>query len=60
MLEKDIRGYERQFYIQRLVAAMLAVAENAGLSVNQVLADRQANLFERSAGYTPPTRCRIS
>ena len=30
MLEKDIRGYERQFYIQRLVAAMLAVAENAG------------------------------
>ena len=25
---------------------MLAVAENAGLSVNQVLADRQANLFE--------------
>ena len=46
MLEKDIRGYERQFYIQRLVAAMLAVAENAGLSVNQVLADRQANLFE--------------
>ena len=37
MLEKDIRGYERQFYIQRLVAAMLAVAENAGLSVNQVL-----------------------
>lgn len=46
MLEKNIRGYERQFYIQRLVAAMLAVAENAGLSVNQVLADRQANLFE--------------
>jgi len=45
MLEKNIRGYERQFYIQRLVAAMLAVAENAGLSVNQVLADRQANLF---------------
>ena len=40
MLEKNIRGYERQFYIQRLVAAMLAVAENAGLSVNQVLADR--------------------
>ena len=27
-------------------AALLAVAENAGLSVNQVLADRQANLFE--------------
>ena len=26
--------------------ALLAVAENAGLSVNQVLADRQANLFE--------------
>ena len=46
MLEKNIRGYERQFYIQRLVAAMLAVAENAGLSVYQVLADRQANLFE--------------
>lgn len=46
MLEKNIRGYEWQFYIQRLVAAMLAVAENAGLSVNQVLADRQANLFE--------------
>ena len=46
MLEKNIRGYERQFYIQRLMAAMLAVAENAGLSVNQVLADRQANLFE--------------
>ena len=46
MLEKNIRGYERQLYIQRLVAAMLAVAENAGLSVNQVLADRQANLFE--------------
>ena len=42
----DKTGLMRQFYIQRLVAAMLAVAENAGLSVNQVLADRQANLFE--------------
>ena len=51
MLEKNIRGYERQFYIQRLVAAMLAVAENAGLSVNQVLADRQANLFETTQEF---------
>ena len=40
------RPFHKLHHIQRLVAAMLAVAENAGLSVNQVLADRQANLFE--------------
>ena len=44
--EKQIRGYERQFYIQRLVAAILSVAENAGLSVNQVLSEREIGLFE--------------
>ena len=41
-----MRGYERQFYVQRLVSALLTVAETAGLSVNKLLADRPNNLFD--------------
>ena len=48
MLKKNIRGYERQFYIQRLVAAMLVVAERrafgqsgAGRPVQPVGDDQQ-------------------
>ena len=44
--EKGIRGYERQFYLQRLVSAILSVAENAGLSVNKVLKERPIGLFD--------------
>lgn len=46
MEEKGVRGYARQFYLQRLVSAMLLVAEKAGLSVNQVFAGRQDGLFD--------------
>lgn len=44
--EQGVRGYERQFYLQRLVSALLTVAETAGLSVNKLLADRPSNLFD--------------
>ena len=47
-VEQDgTRGYERQFYQQRLTSAMLSVAENAGLSVGQVLSDRESGLFDQ-------------
>ena len=46
MEDKGIRGYERQFQLQRLVTAILSVAENSGLSVNQVLSRRQDGLFD--------------
>lgn len=44
--EQGVRGYERQFYVQRLVSALLTVAETAGLSVNKLLADRPNSLFD--------------
>lgn len=43
--EKGIRGYERMFYLQRLVSTLLMVAENAGLSVSKILADHSDSLF---------------
>lgn len=60
MLEKNIRGYERQFYIQRLVAAMLAVAENPGFRSTRCWQTGRPTCLRRSARSTPPTRCRIS
>lgn len=47
MEQNGTRGYERQFYQQRLTSAMLSVAENAGLSVGQVLSDRESGLFDQ-------------
>lgn len=46
LAETGVRGYERQFYLQRLVSALLTVAETAGLSVNKLLADRPNSLFD--------------
>ena len=43
--EKGVRGYERMFYLQRLVSTLLMVAENAGLSVSKVLSNHSDNLF---------------
>lgn len=43
--EKGARGYERMFYLQRLVSTLLMVAENAGLSVSKVLSNHSDNLF---------------
>lgn len=43
--EKGVHGYERMFYLQRLVSTLLMVAENAGLSVSKVLSGHSDNLF---------------
>lgn len=44
---KGIGGYERRFYVYRMTAAILAVAENVGLSVDTLLAEREGDMFER-------------
>lgn len=41
--KQNIQGYERQFYIQRLIVAIFALAEDVGLSVNQIPINRDIN-----------------
>lgn len=46
MESKKIGGYERQFYLQRLVTAILSAADNAGISVNRVLSGSREGVFD--------------